>query len=103
MRRPIVGALATAFVAALLVLAIVVRPDRHARTAMADSNRPSPDVTPPSAPSIGVATRPPVVLELGVTREGGEHQTLLRIRSEPQGDFRIEEATDASAAPAAAK
>jgi hypothetical protein len=41
---------------------------------------------------------------LAVTREGGEHHTLIRIRPEPQGDFRVDKATpvavdDPAAAP----
>jgi hypothetical protein len=40
-----------------------------------------------------------------VTREGGEHHTLIRIRPEPQGDFRVDDPTpvavdDSVAAPA---
>lgn len=49
--------------------------------------------------------RQPGVLELAVTREGGEHHTLIRIRPEPQGDFRVDDPTkvavdDSIAAPA---
>jgi serine/threonine protein kinase len=33
--------------------------------------------------------RQPGVLELAVTREDGEHHTLIRILPEPQGDFRV--------------
>jgi serine/threonine protein kinase len=48
--------------------------------------------------------RQPGVLELAVTREGGEHRTLIRIRPEPQGDFRVDNTTsvavdDPAAAP----
>jgi serine/threonine-protein kinase len=101
-RRVLVGLLASAVVASLLALALVVRPYRSVHPATsADSNRPLPEAPPPATPSIVGAPRQPVVLELGVTREGGEHHTLLRIRSEPQGDFRVEEAVDAGMTPAA--
>jgi serine/threonine-protein kinase len=101
MRRMGAGVLASAVVALLLVLTFVVRPERRGSTVTPDANRSRAEPPSPGAPMIGVAPRQPVVLELGVTREGGEHQTLLRIRSEPQGDFRVEEATDAGPTPAA--
>jgi serine/threonine-protein kinase len=98
-RRWWFGLAITALVAALLAFALLAHPPRFEhRQSSAEPSRARQEPATSAATVIEAPSRAPVVLELGVTREGGEHQTLLRIRPEPQGDFRVEE-MDAVAAP----
>jgi hypothetical protein len=89
----------TGVTAALLAFALMARRPsiEHGETSVAPTHA-RLEAPASSSAVVESAARPPVVLELGVTREGGQHQTLLRIRPEPQGDFRVEE-TDAVAVP----